>query len=387
MNMAYRFLILNTDYAEFQRWLYSHHRGMENLPYEEQLRLRNESLFGTTDSYPYNLRKLGHEAHEIHVNHESMQKAWAREHGLRYDRVPRWQFRMRRGIVPWFTRFHNSSFWYDGLSRQNAPPWYYEILKAQIEYYRPDVLYDQISGVASDFLKEVRPFVRLIVGQIASPPPEEVDFGCYDLIVSSLPNLVERFRSQGVDAEFHRLAFDPRVLGRLKPAAPDIPVSFVGNLLSIHSSRVQFLEDLCTQVDLQVWSADRLSKDSPIRARNRGTAWGLAMYQLMQRSKITLNHHINMAESYANNMRLYEATGVGACLVTDWKPNLGEMFEPGKEVVAYRSPRECRDLIHYYLAHDVEREALARAGQQRTLRDHTYERRMQELVELVRKRL
>src|SRR5262249_18735062 len=123
------------------------------------------------------------------------------------------------------------------------------------------------------------------------------------------------------------------------------------------------------------------------RSRNRGTAWGLAMYQLLQRSKITLNHHINMAESYANNMRLYEATGVGTCLVTDWKPNLGEMFEPGKEVAAYRSPQECRDLINYYLAHDAEREALARAGQQRTLRDHTYERRMQELVELVRKRL
>ena len=45
-----------------------------------------------------------------------------------------------------------------------------------------------------------------------------------------------------------------------------------------------------------------------------------------------------MAKSYANNMRLYEATGVGALLVTDWKENLGEMFEPGKEVVAYRSP-------------------------------------------------
>jgi hypothetical protein len=385
--MAYRFLILNTDYSEFQRWLYSQHRGMENLPYEEQLRLRNESLFSTTDAYPYNLRKLGHEAHEIHVNHESMQKAWAREHGLHYGRVPRWQFRLRRRIVPWFTRFHNSAFWYDGLCRKNAPPWYYDILKAQIEYYRPDVLYDHIAGVASDFLKEMRPFVRLIVGQIASPPPEEVDFGCYDLIVSSLPNLVNRFRAQGVAAEFLRLAFDPRVLNRLEPAVPDIPVSFVGSLFSIHSSRVQFLENLCSQVDLQVWSADRLPRDSPIRARNRGTAWGLAMYQLLQRSKITLNHHINVAESYANNMRLYEATGVGTCLVTDWKPNLCEMFEPGKEVAAYRSPQECRDLIHHYLAHDVEREALARAGQQRTLRDHTYERRMQELIELVRKRL
>jgi spore maturation protein CgeB len=59
------------------------------------------------------------------------------------------------------------------------------------------------------------------------------------------------------------------------------------------------------------------------------------------------------------------------------------MFEPGKEVVAYRSPEECVELVKYYLEHDKEREAIARAGQERTLREHTYYHRMQELVEIV----
>ena len=40
-------------------------------------------------------------------------------------------------------------------------------------------------------------------------------------------------------------------------------------------------------------------------------------------------------------MRLFEATGSGACLVTDWKENLGELFEPDVEVVTYRSVAEC----------------------------------------------
>lgn len=38
---------------------------------------------------------------------------------------------------------------------------------------------------------------------------------------------------------------------------------------------------------------------------------------------------------------------------TDWK-NPHEMFEPGKEVVSYRSPQECGDMIEYYLQHDEE---------------------------------
>jgi len=42
-------------------------------------------------------------------------------------------------------------------------------------------------------------------------------------------------------------------------------------------------------------------------------------------------------------------------------------------------------LIRYYLAHDDERQAIARAGQVRTLREHTYEQRTKELISLVHK--
>ena len=66
--------------------------------------------------------------------------------------------------------------------------------------------------------------------------------------------------------------------------------------------------------------------------------------------------------------------------------NPREMFEPGKEVIAYRSPEECVELVQYYLDHEEERVAVAAAGQRRTLRDHTYHQRMQELVSLVQKR-
>lgn len=110
------------------------------------------------------------------------------------------------------------------------------------------------------------------------------------------------------------------------------------------------------------------------------------MYQILRKSKITLNHHGDIAP-YANNCRLYEATGVGTLLITDWKENLHEMFDPGKEVVAYRTPEECAELIQYYLEHDEEREVIARAGQERTLREHTYHQRMEELVDIVRKYL
>jgi len=32
-----KFLILNTNYPDFLRWLYAQHPGLENQPYEEQM--------------------------------------------------------------------------------------------------------------------------------------------------------------------------------------------------------------------------------------------------------------------------------------------------------------------------------------------------------------
>jgi spore maturation protein CgeB len=84
-------------------------------------------------------------------------------------------------------------------------------------------------------------------------------------------------------------------------------------------------------------------------------------------------------------MRLYEATGMGCLLVTDHKDNLGEIFEPGREIVSYRDEEECCDKVRYYVddRHASERARIMTAGQQRTLRDHTYGARMKHLVDLI----
>ena len=55
---AVKYLILNTEYPEFLDWLYTRHSGLEEKSYDEQLRVRNESLFGVADFYSSNLRAL-----------------------------------------------------------------------------------------------------------------------------------------------------------------------------------------------------------------------------------------------------------------------------------------------------------------------------------------
>ncbi len=371
-----RFLILNADYSEFLGWFYTRHPGLEERPYAEQRRMRIESLFAGPYQNSISLEQLGHEANDIDVNNEYMQKAWAREHGLRLSKDWRWGFRLRRHLVPW-------------ISRSKDQRWFYAILAAQIRYYKPDVVLNlAMDTISSRFLQEIKPHVRLLIGQhAASPLPKGVDFSCHDLVISSFPPTVEHFRDKGIPAELHHLGFWPECLSCMDGEERPFDITFIGNFFSIHSSRVALLEALCSRFpQVKVWApaVDHLAPGSSIRNCYQGLAWGREMYKIFSRSKITLNHHGDILP-YANNGRLYEATGMGALLMTDWKENLHELFERGKEVVAYRSSHECAELVRYYLEHDNEREAIARAGQERTLREHTEYQRMQELLEIVGK--
>jgi hypothetical protein len=392
MSKSLRILNVITDYPEFLAWLYGQNRGLERQSYREQARVRYDSLFGVADFYSTNLRKLGHEAWDVYANNEFLQRAWGREHGVRFEEPTGRCGRLlsaARDAGSILTRTplrHVTRLLRPWIASLNQPSgWFYDILAAQIKHYRPDILVNHDMGISRRFLGELKPYLRLLVGQIASPLPPRQDFSGYDLVISSLPNLVDHFRRIGLSSAFSRLAFEPRVLGRLNLDRPKISVSFVGSLSEHHQSRVQMLEYLCARLGVEVWGRQvgRLRKNSSIPQCQRGSAWGIEMYQILCDSKITLNHHIEVADSYANNMRLFEATGVGALLITDWKKNLAEMFEPGREVVVYRSAAECAELIRYYLDHDDEREAIAQAGQKRTCREHTYEQRMQEFVEIV----
>jgi hypothetical protein len=264
--------------------------------------------------------------------------------------------------------------------------WMRAILSAQIEAFQPDViLTHSLSDLPPAFWRDAKGPRRRLVGQVASPLPEGVDLSAFDLMLSSLPNFVERFRRQGLRAELFRLAFDPRVLESLGPPGPCVPVSFVGSLSPHHAQRLAWLEHLCRQTPIEVWGqgVDELSPHSPLRSAYRGPAWGIDMFRVLQRSRISVNYHIGLAGPHANNMRLYETTGVGTLLLTDDKQDLREVFEPGVEVAVFDTPQTCVERIRYYLDHEHERAAIARAGQERTLREHTYRRRMAQLVELV----
>jgi spore maturation protein CgeB len=109
----------------------------------------------------------------------------------------------------------------------------------------------------------------------------------------------------------------------------------------------------------------------------------------LRRSRIALNSHIDMAGREAGNMRLFEATGVGAFLLTDFKDNLYTLFAPDREVAVWRSIDDCLAAIDRHLGDDKDRAEIAHAGQARTMAQHTYRHRALEILgfaEMIRAR-
>jgi hypothetical protein len=347
-----RILILDSYYSAFLDSFYGRRPEMTQCSYEEQWRALMNEFFGTADFYSTNLIALGHESTEIVANCEPLQRRWANEQGINLDR-PKLFWSRRARVIPW-------------PQRLPPPPWFYSLLSAQVRRYRPD----------------------LLTGQIACPIADHADFREYDLVLSSFPHFVEQFRHDGLRSEYFNLGFEPRLLDRLQ-AGPQHRVVFIGGLSVDHAERTRFLEHVAESQPIDIWGYgfDSLSEDSILRPRHHGELWAVDMYNGLFNAKVALNHHINAAGPNANNMRLYEASGVGSFLLTDYKDNLGSLFEPGKEVVAYRSSAEAIELIDYYLTHEDERKAIASAGQARTLREHTYRHRMEEFVDIVRERL
>ena len=80
------------------------------------------------------------------------------------------------------------------------------------------------------------------------------------------------------------------------------------------------------------------------------------------------------------NTRTFEILAAGGFELVDKVPGLAEHFEVGREIVAYASPAEFRELTEYYLSHPSERAAIVERGRSRVLRDHTYEKRLEVIL-------
>jgi len=97
------------------------------------------------------------------------------------------------------------------------------------------------------------------------------------------------------------------------------------------------------------------------------------------RSAVNLNC-TSLQMKGAVNQRVFDVPACGGFVLTDAREQFGALFDVGREAAVYSDPAAIPDMVRHYLAHPAERERIARAGRERVLAEHTYDRRLATLL-------
>jgi spore maturation protein CgeB len=395
--MSYRFIRVTSLYPAYISRFYNKQSAIDSLSYDEHYKSIITDSLELATSFGKHLRKTGVDAIEIISNDGILQKKWAKENSF------------------------------------NESTSNHEIILAQIKKYKPDVVWidstDLLNKNWINKLKSEVPSIKFLVAHICSPYNSIIgeSFRHFDLVFTCSPCTLKELERGGVNAYLLYHSFDTNVLNLLKDNRNDFEENdfvFTGSLLTgygLHKTRIEYLEEfLQNNIEIRIYGNIESQKTIRLKQTLHHTVklmkrlgvekvmgdhsffkkygkyadaqivnyssrlvnavkppvFGLDMYKVLQRSKLCFNIHGEIAQTCAGNIRLFEATGVGACLVTDWKENMKNIFDLDREVVTYRTTAECVDKVQWLLKNPLEMEKIASAGQNRTLSDHTVEKRV-----------
>ena len=357
---------------------------------------------------------LGNDAHEIICDAESIQKTWAAENGVTYG----------------------------------EKTWYQDIVYAQLDRLRPEVVY--IQGVSPDHrgvlprrdFKERFPFVKVVVGYQGFIHEPDIHDGI-DVLLTGAPFLYDYFKKFGIVSDIVYHSFDETILDRVGDidGERDIAASFCGasgiGFDSGHKSRYWHLLELILRGDIEAWVYDRLEqllydvpmeetrelaanfaaaleRVAPERAvaelrslfetqfgntdpvipliylipdRVRPPVFGSEMFDIFRRSRTVFNRHTDKNQDNVGNVRMFEATGLKACLLTDSGINIRDLFEPDAEVVCYSGLDEAKEKLAYLAENPDAARDIAEAGHRRVMRSHAAGVRFVEVDDIIKRAL
>lgn len=362
--------------------------------YTQLKNIMDDSFFSYfSNGYVLALRRLDIEADYVVYNSKVLQNAWKKENIKDYS----------------------------GISNE-------DVLLSQINQYGAAVIFwDIVDADLLDYIKANNNTTRLFIGWTGSAVARSKQWRNLDVVLSCAQESVNYLIQEGGKAEHIHHAFPSEVLSKLSKSSKSDCVSFIGSIVrgkDFHLYRENMLLALSQTATVSIYSpsyfigvidilkclvkriaykllntskigtsylAGKMCPELPVNIRLKkylsAPVFGLDMFNVLYNSDIVLNIHADSSPLYASNMRLFETTGVGSCLLTDQKNNINDLFVVDKEIVVYESMEDCVEKIQWLLSHKNVAKEIAKAGQQRCLKDHTYDNRVSVFLQIIEKYL
>ena len=138
----------------------------------------------------------------------------------------------------------------------------------------------------------------------------------------------------------------------------DIDVSFCGQS---YGDRMDWLDGI---------RVERYGKGQP-----NGMVEFKDLAKIYNRSKICINFSKGSNGGMQIKCRPFEITASKSLLLCEYVEGIEDYFEIDKEIVCFKTKKELKESIAYYLEHGDEREAITNAGYKRTIEDHLWKNR------------
>jgi spore maturation protein CgeB len=211
----------------------------------------------------------------------------------------------------------------------------------------------------------------------------------YDCVFTPKSYHFDLYRSAGARrVEFLPYAYDPwcHFPVEVSPEENGLYASDVVFVGTWGKRRAQLMEDLVRlddSMDLTIWGNqwDKLAVDSPLRRHVKmHPAYGAMQGKVFGASRIALAFLTNPD---LHTARTFEIPAYGAFMLAERTEEHTKFFREGEEIACFNGLEELREKIDYYLAHDEERRAIARAGFKKvTTQGNSYVDRMQYVLKI-----
>lgn len=184
----------------------------------------------------------------------------------------------------------------------------------------------------------------------------------YPLIYDIMEHHGRILSSWGANQFYFKPIIDTKLLQSNMSKERTIDVSFVGQN---HTNRLHMLSGL------------GISK--------YGSGWDNGFVEFKEVGKIIASSKISISPSMGADgnrqlkLRPFEICACNTLCLCEQMPGIEEFFIPGKEIVLFDTKEECLAKINYYLEHEKERKVIAQAGYERTVKEHLWKHRFQEI--------
>lgn len=222
---------------------------------------------------------------------------------------------------------------------------------------------------------------KYIMWNISHPAETDIrEYDLYDYVFFASQIMKERYEQMiHVPCGVLMQCTDPQIMHCKEEVQKEYELLFVGNSRRVYR---QILKDLLpTKHNLTVYG--RHWEEFPVQ--DYVVADYIANEEVGQAyhdAKILLNDHWeDMREYGIISNRIFDALAVGAFIISDDVPGMKEIFRDA--VVTYCDKEDLEKKIDYYLCHETERKEKAQIGKQIVLREHTFARRVEIIVNVM----